>query len=115
MDYIIYKPDNDINNISNNGKINNKIININDLFPNNFDNIINTKENVYISNRIMNVDSIIYIFLQKYIFILYHYYYIKINILIIFLKKTIDKILLEKFYNKNLKRFLNKLFRWKTI
>ena len=64
MDCIIDKPNND-NNISNNGKIINKIININALLPNNFDNIINTKENVYISNRIMNVVSTIYIFFYK--------------------------------------------------
>ena len=65
MDCIIDKPDNDTNNISNNGKIVNKIININALLPNNFDNIINTKENVYISNRIRNVVSTIYIFFCK--------------------------------------------------
>jgi len=65
MDCIIDKPNNDINNISNNGKIINKIININALLPNNFDNIINTKENVYISNKIMNVVNTIYIFSTK--------------------------------------------------
>ena len=65
MDCIIDKPNNDTNKISNNGKIINKIININALLPNNFDNIINTKENVYISNRIMNVVSTIYIFSTK--------------------------------------------------
>ena len=65
MDCIIDKPNNDTNNISNNGKIINKIININALFPNNFDSIINTKENVYISNRIMNVVSAIHIFFYK--------------------------------------------------
>ena len=65
MDCIIDKLNNDTNNISNNGKIANKIININALLPNNFDNIINTKENVYISNRIMNVVSTIYIFFYK--------------------------------------------------
>ncbi len=65
MDCIIDKLNNDTNNISNTGKIINKIININALFFNNFDNIINTKMNVYISNRIMNVVSTIHIFLQK--------------------------------------------------
>jgi hypothetical protein len=65
MDCIIDKPNNDTTNISNNGKINNKIININDLLPNNFDNITNTKVNVYISNRIMNVVSAIHIFSIK--------------------------------------------------
>jgi hypothetical protein len=65
MDCIIDKPNNDTNKISNNGKIINKIININALLPNNLDNIINTKENVYISNRIMNVVSAIYIFSIK--------------------------------------------------
>jgi len=65
MDCIIDKPNNDTNKISNNGKIINKIININALLPNNFDNIINTKENIYISNRIMNVVSTIYIFSTK--------------------------------------------------
>ena len=65
MDCITDKPNNDTNNISNNGKIINKIININAPLPNNFDNIINTKENVYISNRIMNVVSTIYIFFYK--------------------------------------------------
>ena len=64
-DCIIDKPNNDTTNISNNGKINNKIVGINDLFPNNFDNIINTKMNVYISKRIMNVASIIHIFFTK--------------------------------------------------
>jgi len=67
MDCIIDKLNNDTNNISNNGKIANKIININALLPNNFDNIINIKENLYILNRIMNVVSTIHIFLQKYI------------------------------------------------
>ena len=85
----IDKPDNDTNNISNNGKIANKIININALLPNNFDNIINTKENVYISNRIRNVVSTVYIFSAKiYKFILYPYYYIKNNILITFLQNN---------------------------
>jgi hypothetical protein len=65
MDCIIDKPNNDTNNISNNGKITNKIININALLPNNFDNITNTKVNVYISNRIMNVVSTIHIFSIK--------------------------------------------------
>ena len=65
MDCIIDKPNNDINNISNNGKIIKRIININALLPNNFDSIINTKENVYISNKIMNVVSTIYIFSAK--------------------------------------------------
>ena len=78
MDCITDKPNNDTNNISNNGKIINKIININAPLPNNFDNIINTKENIYISNRIMNVISTIYIFPTKiYKFILYYYYHIK--------------------------------------
>jgi hypothetical protein len=68
MDCIIDKPNNDTNNISNNGKIINKIININALFPNNFNNIINTKVNVYISNRTMNVVSAIHIFsIKKFI------------------------------------------------
>jgi hypothetical protein len=65
MDCIIDKLNNDTNNISNTGKIINKIININALFFNNFDNIINTKMNVYISNRIMNVVSTIHIFSPK--------------------------------------------------
>jgi len=65
MDCIIDKPNNDTNNISNNGKIINKIINVDALLPSNFDNIINTKENVYTSNRIMNVVSTIYIFFYK--------------------------------------------------
>jgi len=67
MDCIIDKLNNDTNNISNTGKIINKIININALFFNNFDNIINTKMNVYISNRIMNVVSTIHIFYKKFI------------------------------------------------
>jgi hypothetical protein len=65
MDCIIDRPNNDTNNISNNGKITNKIINIKALLPNNFDNIINTKVNVYISNKIMNVVSATYIFPTK--------------------------------------------------
>ena len=65
MDCIIDKPNNDTTNISSNGKIINKIININALLPNNFNNIINTKENVYISNRTMNVVSAIHIFSTK--------------------------------------------------
>ena len=65
MDCIIDKPNNDTNNISNNGKITNKIININDLPLNNFDNTINTKVNVYVSNRIMNVVNVIHIFSIK--------------------------------------------------
>jgi len=65
MDCIIDKPNNDTTNISNTGKIVNKILNINAPLFNNFDNIIDTKMNVYISNRIMNVVSPIHIFSQK--------------------------------------------------
>jgi len=65
MDCIIDKLNNNTNNISNNGKIINKVININALLPNNFNNIINTKENVYISKRIINIISTIYIFSIK--------------------------------------------------
>jgi hypothetical protein len=65
MDCSIDKLNNDTGNISNNGKIINKVMDINALFPNNFSNIINTKENVYISNRIMNVVSTIYFFSTK--------------------------------------------------
>ncbi len=65
MDCIIDRPNNDTNNMSNNGKITNKIINIKVLLPNNFDNIINTKVNVYISNKIINVVSAAYIFSTK--------------------------------------------------
>jgi len=64
-DCIIDKLNNDTNNISNSGKIISKIININALLPNNFNNTINTKVNVYISNRIMNVVSAMYIFSTK--------------------------------------------------
>ena len=63
MDCIIDKPN---NNIINDGKIINEIININTFSLDNFDNIINAKENTYVLNRITNVD-IIHIFYKNFI------------------------------------------------